>query len=109
MGLPNSPFARNVDAEVLLAAYDVRHGRSELLRKSMLIGRPVRGAAPRLDQIVRARQAPGMTGEDVIAAGSHGFFLSAGVDGWPAPRPQPALRAWPKRCLGARVRRGRSR
>ena len=71
--LADLAVAGDIHAQIPLTAYDVRYGRSQPLRKGILINRPARCLGPSLDQLVRTRQAPGMAGEDMIVAGSHGF------------------------------------
>src|SRR5207302_4643352 len=71
--LADLAVAGDIHAQIPLTAYDVRYGRSQPLRKGILINRPARCLGPSLHQLVRARQAPGMAGEDMIVAGSHGF------------------------------------
>src|SRR5262249_51284871 len=70
---PVFPVARDVDADVPLAPHDILDRRSQLLLKTMRVDRSSGLARPiRLDQIVRARETSGVTGEDAIAARFHG-------------------------------------
>src|SRR5208282_6590582 len=64
--------ARDVDAEIPLMAHDIANCRAKPLLKFGLGACPISFAEPvGLDQIVGARQAAGMAGQDAVGAGSH--------------------------------------
>ena len=62
----------HIDADASLTPHNVGDGRPQLFLKPALVHRLARLArAVRLDQIVRARQAADMAGQNVIGAGPH--------------------------------------
>src|SRR5207302_321405 len=64
--------AWNVDAELPLTAHDLRHRASQFLLKGVLVSRHPRFAdTVRRDQIIGARQASDVAGENMIGAGLH--------------------------------------
>jgi len=61
--LPELAIARDVDPELSLAAHDAAHRGAQRLLKFPRVDRLARVAGPvGLDQVVGARQAPGMAG-----------------------------------------------
>ncbi len=77
-GLAELAVARDIDTEFCLAPDDLRHGGAQVVLKCLLVARFARFTRPvRRYQVVRARQAADMRGEDAIGAGSHDGFLSA--------------------------------
>jgi hypothetical protein len=77
-GFAEFAVARDIDAEFCLAPDDLCHGGAQVVLKCRLVAWFARFTRPvRRDQVVRARQAADMRGEDAIGAGSHDGFLSA--------------------------------
>src|SRR6202034_1110857 len=71
-GLAELAVTRHVDADFLLPAHDIAHRRFEGLLESPLVGGFAGFAlAIGFDQVVGTRQATGVTGQNVVAAGSH--------------------------------------
>jgi hypothetical protein len=71
-GLAVLAVAGDVDARGLLPSHDLLDRRAQALLVSRLILRLTRLACPvELDQIVRARQAAGMTRDDALSAVFH--------------------------------------
>ncbi len=65
-------IARNIDTEIFLGAHDLGDGGPQHLLEAGLVGRLAGFArSVRRDQIVRARQAADMGGQNSIGAGSH--------------------------------------
>jgi hypothetical protein len=54
-------IARDIDSEIVLAAYNFGHRRRQLLRQRAFVV-----CLPCSDQSVGARQAAGMAGQDVV-------------------------------------------
>jgi hypothetical protein len=79
-------IAGNADAEVSLATHNVGDGRTKLSLEALLVGRAAGFAGPiRLDQVVRARQASGVTREDVVTAVLHASRVVRSRDGVKRP------------------------
>ena len=63
--------AWNIDAKLSLAAHDIVHRRSKRPLECGRVGLAGLASPVRLDQVVWARQAPGMAGDDAIGTGPH--------------------------------------
>src|SRR5215470_19967046 len=61
----------NIDADILLSAHDLRDRRPELIGKDPRIV-----SGPRRDQIVGSREAPRVTGQDMIGTRPHDLLLT---------------------------------